>query len=241
MSKQPELDYESIENAVMETARGRWFLAEYKKRHAAPASVDTRVLLDAIARLEKVITSMNTSRPADNSSGTDKHTTGSPTAQNNSSVAPAPMPTDLKPQNMQYFKRDEDLFEAAPVNNSQPAKPVSEKNETDTADTGRSRFKVFKTANRTEPEDKEPNKPDNQPMATAGTGKSETAPTPKEPPAKSKTAVAPSPEMTATKAEKDRIVVIRKTGNQDLDIPLQELAEGHNETAGEPDTAPPAA
>jgi len=43
-------DYDAIENAVMETARGRWFLAEYTKRHR---SADTEMLLDAIRKLEK--------------------------------------------------------------------------------------------------------------------------------------------------------------------------------------------
>lgn len=42
-------DYNAIENAVMETARGRWFLAEYTKRHR---SADTEMLLDAIKKLE---------------------------------------------------------------------------------------------------------------------------------------------------------------------------------------------
>jgi len=47
-----EEDYELIEQAVMETARGRWFLAEYARRNRA---ADTRVLLDAIKRLERVV------------------------------------------------------------------------------------------------------------------------------------------------------------------------------------------
>ena len=42
-------DYEAIEAALLESARGRWFLAEYSKRNR---SADTRMLLDAITRLE---------------------------------------------------------------------------------------------------------------------------------------------------------------------------------------------
>lgn len=49
------LDYEEIEQAVMETARGRWFLTEFARRHKA---ADTAVLLDAIRRLEDQIHSM---------------------------------------------------------------------------------------------------------------------------------------------------------------------------------------
>ncbi len=43
-------DYDAIEAAVMETARGRWFLAEFAKRNR---NADTGVLLGAIDRLEK--------------------------------------------------------------------------------------------------------------------------------------------------------------------------------------------
>lgn len=44
-----EEDYEAIEAAVMETTRGRWFLAEFARRNR---SADTNVLLDAIGKLE---------------------------------------------------------------------------------------------------------------------------------------------------------------------------------------------
>ncbi len=47
-----EADYEAIEAAVMETARGRWFLAEYARRNR---SADTAMLLKAIERIEAVI------------------------------------------------------------------------------------------------------------------------------------------------------------------------------------------
>ncbi len=45
-------DYHAIEAAVMETARGRWFLAEFAKRNR---NADTDVLLGAIDRLEKTL------------------------------------------------------------------------------------------------------------------------------------------------------------------------------------------
>lgn len=44
-----EVDYEAIASAVMETSRGRWFLAEYAKRNR---QTDTETVLSAIARLE---------------------------------------------------------------------------------------------------------------------------------------------------------------------------------------------
>jgi hypothetical protein len=45
--------YEAIESAVMETPRGRWFLAEYARRHR---NADTEALLAAMAKLERAIT-----------------------------------------------------------------------------------------------------------------------------------------------------------------------------------------
>jgi hypothetical protein len=45
-------DYDSIENAVMETARGRWFLAEHARRHRL---VETEVLRALLERLEAVL------------------------------------------------------------------------------------------------------------------------------------------------------------------------------------------
>ena len=45
-------DFERIEDAVMETARGRWFLREFARRQRAS---ETRTLLDAIHRIERVV------------------------------------------------------------------------------------------------------------------------------------------------------------------------------------------
>jgi hypothetical protein len=48
-----EEDYEAIEAAVMETVRGRWFLAEFARRSYMG---EMRQMLDAMARLEQVVT-----------------------------------------------------------------------------------------------------------------------------------------------------------------------------------------
>ncbi len=45
-------DYDMIEQAVMETARGRWFLLEYARRQRA---AETQRLADAVDRLEGLI------------------------------------------------------------------------------------------------------------------------------------------------------------------------------------------
>ena len=45
-------DFETIEAAVLESPRGRWFLSEYTRRNRA---ADTLMLLEAIAKLERGI------------------------------------------------------------------------------------------------------------------------------------------------------------------------------------------
>ena len=66
MPKPPELmplneaDYQAIEAAVMETNRGRWFLAEYTKRNR---NADTKVLLAALERIEHTIRSQRPAEP----------------------------------------------------------------------------------------------------------------------------------------------------------------------------------
>jgi hypothetical protein len=47
-----EVDYETIAAAVMETARGRWFLAEFARRNR---HADTGMLLTSLQRLENVV------------------------------------------------------------------------------------------------------------------------------------------------------------------------------------------
>ena len=47
-------DFESIRDAVMETSRGRWFLAEYENRLR---NAETASLFDNIKRLETVMVS----------------------------------------------------------------------------------------------------------------------------------------------------------------------------------------
>src|SRR5882757_9769324 len=51
-----EEDYEAISDAFMETSRGRWFLGEYAKRNR---NADTRMVLDAVARIEQNLSAQN--------------------------------------------------------------------------------------------------------------------------------------------------------------------------------------
>jgi hypothetical protein len=57
-----EEDYTAISEAFMETARGRWFLGEYAKRNR---NADTRMVLDAVARIEQTIAAQKAPAPDD--------------------------------------------------------------------------------------------------------------------------------------------------------------------------------
>ncbi len=93
--------FESLESAVMETQRGRWFLEEYAKRQR---SAESLAIIDILRKLETSIVS------------------SSPVAQE-----PA---TPLKPEQMKFFKKDEDIFVepvmAAPVFTVVAPAPVGE-------------------------------------------------------------------------------------------------------------------
>ena len=56
-----EADYEAIRDAFMETARGRWFLAEYASRNR---NVDTAMVLDAVARIEASVATRERASPS---------------------------------------------------------------------------------------------------------------------------------------------------------------------------------
>ena len=56
-----KVDYEAIETALLQSARGRWFLTEYTQRNR---NADTRMLLDAITKLETAV--MLPQQPAKN-------------------------------------------------------------------------------------------------------------------------------------------------------------------------------
>ncbi|PSC05192.1 hypothetical protein SLNSH_10285 [Alsobacter soli] len=53
-------DYEAIEAAVMETSRGRWFLAEYARRNR---HAETERLLQSLNRIERAVSSRDAQAP----------------------------------------------------------------------------------------------------------------------------------------------------------------------------------
>ncbi len=222
-----ELDYDAIENAVMATARGRWFLSEYKKRHG---DTGTPKILDAIARLEKVITSINIDELAQKPQKTAQPVAPAfvPAVVDipKASDTTTPEAKPLSKENLQFFSNDEDLFaddtssflpEAipakGPVQNAAPedpapkADPAPEKASTapepeQTPASTSDRFKVFKKS------------PDEIKA-------DESAPTKELAPDN-----VPDPTMQPTEEEQDRIVVIRNTTGDDIDIPLADELGG---------------
>src|SRR5207245_591106 len=58
-----EQDYDAIREAFMETSRGRWFLGEYAKRNR---NADTRMVLEAVERIEEAIATQQQPEPAPN-------------------------------------------------------------------------------------------------------------------------------------------------------------------------------
>jgi len=208
-----ELDYEAIENAVMETARGRWFLSEYKKRHSAETG--TPALLDAINRLEKVITSISHDFPPQHAK---KKIIVNPPVSAKRPVIKSVKATALqsKPvakKSKQFFAKDEDMFADDTISTDKPVKKVApaDKPKKDSASeekiTTSRRFKVFKSSPQDNKKDQSVKTP-----APKTAEVDEAAPVPDR--------KVPDMSMQPTTEEKDRIVVIRGAANADVDIPL---------------------
>ncbi|HFC05504.1 MAG TPA: hypothetical protein ENJ55_07335 [Rhizobiales bacterium] len=245
MEQLTELDYESIENAVMATARGRWFLAEHKKRHGG---TDTPALLEAIGRLEKVISSINKDFPAREANAMESAfpavaaVTAAPEITPAQDAMPSFEPaTDFTPdlsaeqpqspamtdENMQFFANDEDLFADdansllpdAPDANNDIAQDTQASPDTETAKTASERFKIFRTDEQPAQDDGNHQEVETEKLDFASPD-------------------IPDPVMQPTTEEKDRIVVIRNASSEDIDIPLmedfEELASSDNSAVGKP-------
>jgi hypothetical protein len=85
-------EFAEIERAVMESARGRWFLAEHARRERA---ADADLILAAIRRLEAALVSRSKPAPA------------------NPEAAVAES-GQIGRENMHYYRQDEDIFEPVP-------------------------------------------------------------------------------------------------------------------------------
>lgn len=77
--------FESLEAAVLETQRGRWFLEEYARRQR---SAETLAILEILKKLENSVTNSSFLPPSKN---------------------PEPAPA-LKTEQLKFFKQDEEIF-----------------------------------------------------------------------------------------------------------------------------------
>jgi len=110
------MEYESIERAVMESKRGRWFLEEYARRLRRN---ETATVLQAIGKLE---TALNASQDA----LTER------IAKTLGVIIPAVTPNEpstMTSAQMKYFRQDEEIFEPNPAK-LKPVPPTSSEPET---------------------------------------------------------------------------------------------------------------
>jgi len=95
--------FDEIEQAVMESERGRWFLSEYAKKIR---SAETQTLLAAIARLEAALTA--------------KHGPIAQSLVNAIEAKASPERPEIEPRHLKYFKTDEAIFEPPPAPRPSP-------------------------------------------------------------------------------------------------------------------------
>ncbi len=108
-------NYDEIEQAVMETPRGRWFLNEYARRQRAQ---ELSGILKAMERLERAL-EVRPAPAADQVSGRITKAIG--TIEEARQAPPPPLPAEnLEARQLKYFKKDEEIFAPAP-----PARPVA--------------------------------------------------------------------------------------------------------------------
>ncbi len=212
------LTYEEIEQAVMETSRGRWFLTEFARRHKA---TDTATLLNAIRRLEDQILSISLDAPVstqanqgpaiDQSAGSgSQKAVGSDASSDHHEISDK---IDRTTQLVRRLRNSHKLIGEAANKPPHPARPVVVKSTRATAGADlpgfvRSDDDIF-TQDRPAPSRSQ------QPGADA-----QDAPrrVPDQPTAK-ETSVA-NHAADATDNSKKRIVVIRRPADQPGDIPL---------------------
>ncbi len=96
-------DFDAIREAVMETARGRWFLDEFATRLR---TAETARLSDGLQRIEKAVSANHDELMARLGEALRQE-------PQSSSLPAAPQP-GLGPRHMKYFRADEAIFEPAP-------------------------------------------------------------------------------------------------------------------------------
>jgi len=111
--------FEEIEEAVMESERGRWFLEEYARRQRAQ---ETQALLSALSRLEAAVKS-NQDMIAERLTKTLGLITTMDAKMAQTPGAPPQARPAGEPHHANYFAQDEELFEPMAATAPAPAKP----------------------------------------------------------------------------------------------------------------------
>jgi hypothetical protein len=180
-------EFAEIERAVRESARGRWFLAEHARRERA---ADAELILAAIRRLEAAMGAKL--KPANAPAETQ-----------------AMVPTQIGPENMRYYRQDEDIFEPVPgIRADRPAlrvisAPATEPPAEPAAEKIASRVTIKRIAPET------PIKSDESEALPAISA-----------PARAET---PTVAQTSPEPDKPRIFVVRRSSSEELTIPLANM------------------
>ena len=96
-------DFDAIREAVMETARGRWFLDEYATRLR---SAETARLANGMERIEKAVAANHDELMA----RLTEALVQKPAAGATAAAAPTPQP-EIGQRHMKFFRADEEIFE----------------------------------------------------------------------------------------------------------------------------------
>ena len=197
-SRLPAENFESIEEAVRESPRGRWFLAEYAARLR---DRETKAIADQVKSLETAVIANHDAIMARLAVAL-----GQPPAPAPQSIS-AP-PTELAPRHMKFFKRDEEIFEAAPQAEIAVVKsvPVPEEKRGAKLTIRRSGETAAKPA-----EDSEPAAVQEAEAAIAPSVADEAAPAP-----------VAGQQAGAEEHPKRRIVIIRHKPGESVDVPLHD-------------------
>lgn len=108
-------NYEEIEQAVMETPRGRWFLGEYARRQRGQ---ELSGILRAMERLERALA---VRREAAADPLANRIAKAIDSIDDARATPPPPLPGEtLEARQLKYFQKDEEVFAPAP-----PPRPVA--------------------------------------------------------------------------------------------------------------------
>ena len=190
-------NFEAVEQAVLESPRGRWFLAEYSSRLRAR---ETTAVVDQVKSLEAAVSANHDAIMSRLAQALGQQATG--LGALHAGQAPASPAPDLAPKHMKFFKQDEEIFEAAPQATIAVVKPAAPQPEHKGAKLTITRVTGPSAAAETPTAQVEPPAPVVEPKAV-------------EPP------VAAAPELAAEAPPKRRIVIIRHKPGEEIDVPLQ--------------------